>query len=322
MSTTTVDLYKLYQNEPCLFERTHSLILYIENYEAFVNYMYHHIVDNFEIEPRAFELSDSLKTEVRSILCAEDGNKSLRYDHKNVTLNRYRCLCGYNVDINEALHIHDEREVGVVFCSEPEIAAALYIDRAVFGPIKRKIFLNMKYWVLNATIDSIQLRFIRHKNFVTLLRDNETDTAVIHGDLYPSFCLVFLYDRRRVVTDEPIKKLRYLYSNDLNDLFVDTQLSKNNINIEELSNKLEPFDCYSVNNNCYEIMVKTRRGRSASPESRRRSISPSSHRGRRRRNRKSSPVSKRRRSRSRSHSGTRGAKNRTRSRSRSASRTR
>lgn len=321
-TTNTVDLYNLYQNEPRLFERTHSLILYIENYEAFVNYMYHHIVDNFEIEPRAFELSNSLKTEVRSILCATNGNKSLRYDHKNITLSRYRCLCGYNVDINEALHIHDEGKVGVVLCSEPEIAAALYIDRTVFGPIKCKIFSNIKYWVLNATIDSIQLRLIRNKNPVTLLRDSEkTDTAVIHGDLYPSFCLVFLYDRRRVIADESIKKLRYLYSNDSDDLFVDTRLSKNNINIEELSNKLCLFDCYSINNNCYEIMVKTRRGRSASPTSRRRSASPSSRRGRRG-NRKSSPVSKRRRSRSRSRSGTRGAKNHARSRSRSASRTR
>lgn len=323
MTSKTIDLYQAYKTKPRLFERTHSLILYIKNYEAFVDSLYQHIVDNFEIEPRAFELSDSLKLEVQSILCATNGNKSLRYDEKTVTLHRYRCLCGYNVNLSEALHIHDEKKVGTVFCSEPEIAAALYINRTVFGPSKRKIFENIKDWVLNVTIDSIQLRFVKNEKPVGVFGPDTTvyeeNVAVVHGDLYPAFCLVFLYDRCRVISDEPVEKLRYLYLNDSTDLYVDTLLAKSNVNIEEVSNKLKPFECYSISNGHYEIMVKTRRRRSVSPISARsRSKSPS-RRGRK--HRKSSPR-RRSRSRSRSRSNARATKIRTRSRSRSASRTR
>lgn len=324
MTSETVDLYQAYKNKPRLFERTHSLILYIQNYETFVDSLYQHIVDNFEIEPRTFELSDSLKLEVQSILCATNGNKSLRYDDKTVTLNRYRCLCGYDVNVNEALHIHDERKVGTVLCSEPEIAAALYINRTVFGPSKHKIFENIKDWVLNVTIDSIQLKFIKNKKPIGILGPDTTsyeqNVAIVHGDLYPAFCIVFLYDRCRVISDEPVEKLRYLYLNNFTDLFVDTLLAKSNVNIEEVSNKLKPFECYSINNGNYEIMVKTRRRRSVSPTSvRSRSKSPTLRHGRK--TRKRSPR-RRSRSRSRSRSNARTTKIRTRSRSRSASRAR
>ncbi|MGI4816791.1 MAG: hypothetical protein ACRYE7_02290 [Janthinobacterium lividum] len=265
-----------------------------------------------------------MKNSVYKILENSEFNCSIRYDHNMVTLNKFKCLY-YENDIKNATHVHSKNEMGIVFCTEPEIAAALYVNSTIYGPQKAVILNDLKTWLPTVAVDDLCIDLIPFKD--SAYYNPIGNIVSVNSDLHPSLCLIFLYghDRVNVYDTDPdrVRALYYTYSTDDDDLNFDRDLAKTNNSDQqysvgyidkELRKKLKLHSAYfqccnTTGADNFEIMVKQRRQRSRSPGSRQRSPSRNKtvKKTKRRRshsprvgNRKRSPSRRRSRSRSRS----------------------
>lgn len=318
-----LDLYSSFNYQP-IFSANYSLIPYIKNYGQFIDSIFNYVIEYYEIKPRTFDLADSLKDSVYRILENSECNCSIRYDHNTVTLNKFKCLY-YENDIKNATHIHSENELGIVFCTEPEIAAALYINSTIYGPQKAIILSCLKTWLPTVTVDDLCIDLIPFKDSVFYKPIG--NIVSINSDIHPSLCLIFLYGRDRVnirdTDSNRVSSLYYTYSTDDTDLNFDRHLSKIHYSVPysegyidtELRKRLKLhsayFQCHSsIGTDNFEIMVKNRRRKS--PVRRERSLSRDRVMKKNRKRRNRSPNK-----RGRSNSN---GRSRSRSRSRSANR--
>lgn len=271
------------------------MVVRVKEYPEFLTSIYNYIIEEYELGPRDFEMATNIKNEVESVI-ETDGGKGLKYVPKTGVVP-FQCY-DYKRD-RRALHTHRTIESGrrLLFCSEPEIAALVYINRSVYGRSKCRLIDTMKRWLPTVTVNDVEVTF---------------DGNEVHSDLYPSYSIHFLRQNRTRFAD-----LTYVYhdsarlSSDDDD---DDDITAGNIVIDE--------DEYTLSDNNKTIMVR-RRSRSRS-RSKSRSRSPSVGR---RAARSGAGTKRRRRSRSRSRAASGGvprlnSRRRSRSRSRSRSRTR
>lgn len=265
------------------------MVVRVKEYPEFLTSIYNYIIEEYEIGPRDFEMATNIKNEVESVI-ETDGGKGLKYVPK-MGVVPFQC---YDYKRNRrALHTHRtiESNRDLLFCSEPEIAALVYINRSVYGGSKYRLIGTMKRWLPTVTMNDVEVAF----------DDNE-----VHSDLYPSYSIHFLRQNQT-----PFANLTYVY-HDTSRSSSDDDFTDGNIVIDE--------DEYTLTGDNKTIMVR-RRSRSRS-RSKSRSRSPSVGR---RAARSGRGTKRRRRSRSRSPAASGGVprpNNRQRSRSRSRSRSR
>lgn len=261
------------------------MVVRVKEYPEFLASIYNYIIEEYELGPRDFEMATNIKNEVESVI-ETDGGKGLKYVPDSGVVP-FQC---YDYKRNRrALHTHKTIESNrhLLFCSEPEIAALVYINRSVYGSGKYRLIATMKRWLPTVTMNDVEVTFDGNK---------------VHSDLYPSYSIHFLRQNRT-----PFANFTYVYHAS-SDEYDEDDITDGNIVIDE--------DEYSVTENNKTVMVR-RRSRSKS-----RSRSPSVGR---RSTRSGRGTKRRRRSRSRSPAANGGAprpNNRRRSRSRSRSRSR
>lgn len=260
------------------------MVVRVKEYPEFLSSIYNYIIEEYELGPRDFEMATNIKNEVESVI-ETDGGTGLKYVPGSGVVP-FQC---YDYKRNRrALHTHRTIESNrhLLFCSEPEIAALVYINRSVYGSSKYRLIGTMKRWLPTVTMNDVEVAF---------------DGNEVHSDLYPSYSIHFLRQNQT-----PFANLTYVYHASSDD--DDDDITDGNIVKDE--------DEYSLTDNNKTIMVR-RRSRSKS-----RSRSPSVGR---RAARSGRSTKRRRRSRSRSPAASGGAprsNNRRRSRSRSRSRSR
>lgn len=314
MGSVAVDLNEIYAEDPECFLPTHYFIPKIGDYGKFIDSIYNYIIESMEIEPRTFELADNLKYETHSILDDARGLCALRYSRDTSTVEQCQCMCSEK--ITRAVHVHPDE---LTFCTEPEVAAVLYVSRTVFGTEKQQLLVSVKSWLPEVTVDFTTVCLVPKRNIVC-----NSDRITVCGDLHSTYALLFLYapdrvtfcdfdgglihDRRSVCA----KRLVYVHATSDSDLEFDRYCEKHsiagkplcNIVTETFVNRLKTFAayhrCYRIVCDQYEIMVRMARSRSRSCSPlrrRRRSCSP-----RRktatcspRRRRRCSPMTRRRR---------------------------
>lgn len=253
-----LDVYAYYDYAP-VFLANYSLVPRVADYESFIDSVFNYIIEYHGIKPRTFELADSLKHSVHQVMDGGVGDKSgrcsLRYDHRTVSLNGFECTY-YENGIRNATHVHSAYTPGgKVFCTEPEIAAALYINGVVYGPEKATILNGIKDWLPTATSDDWALDLIPYTDTDQYNKPFDGGGIVsVNSDLNPSLCVIFLYDQERVtvydddddddVDDERSRSLHYTYSSDNSDLNFDRSLGRH---YHSRNNTLwpEPNDCLS-----------------------------------------------------------------------------
>lgn len=261
-------------------------VVRVRDYPDFLSSVYNYIVEDFELEPRDFEMATNIAHDVDDVIENGDG---LRYE-PGVGVRRVHCYGG-----KRALHVHGEEE-GARFCSEPEIAALLYVNRSVYGKGKSRLIGTLKLWLPTVTVDDVTVTFFGRE---------------VESDLYPSYSVHFLRRRQR------FDRLTYTYRPASLGPATDDNMSS--VNIVAGSGVGDDDDDdeseYCVTEGDRRIMVRRRR-RSRSKSPRRgvngRTKSPSGRRGGRRASR----------SRSRSRSRSPGPRKRSASRPRSRSRSR
>lgn len=255
-----------------------SMVVRVKDYPDFLTSVYNYIIEEYELGPRDFEMMTNIKNEVDDII--ETGG--LKYVHEAGVV-RFECY-DYRHD-RRALHTHKtiRSNRNLLFCSEPEITALVYINRSVYGHSKHRLIDTMKCWLPTVTVNDVRVMF----------GGNE-----VHSDLYPSYSIHFLGQNQTRFAN-----LTYVYHDTAED--DDEEIVDGNIVV---------IHDYTVIENNKTIMVRRRsrsRSRSRSPSARRRRASTFGVN-----------VKRRRRSRSRSRSRSPVSDNRRRSRSRSNSRSR
>lgn len=276
------------------------MIVRVKEYPEFLTSIYNYIIEEYELRPRDFEMMTNIKNEVDDII-ETDGGKGLKYV-EGVGVVRFKC---YDYRHNRrALHTHKTIESNrhLLFCSEPEIAALVYVNRSVYGRSKYRLIATMKCWLPTVTMNDVEVVFGG---------DNE-----VHSDLYPSYSIHFLRQNQTRFAN-----LTYVYhthpETERDDGIIDSNIVDDDDDGISDSNIVTVTDTYyTVTDKNKAIMVR-RRARSRS-RSTSRGRSPSTTRRRSRSRSATVGVSTKRRRRSRSRSSSR---RRSRSRSRSRSRT-
>lgn len=246
------------------------MLLKIENHSKFVDAIYNYIIDTYEILPREFEINSTY----------DECTTAVQYENNG--------LVPYNCErFKKIVHTH---ETPLIYCTVPEIVAATYIHRSVFGPHKIRLLETLAIWLPNVTIDSVYVQFT---------------TSHITSNLFPNYAIPFCM-------------------NNNNHLFNHLVYTYIPFNVDASKLDCISLDCdsittpsYIVNENHRTIMVRARspsptkrgrRNRSKSPSGtkrksgtkvRRSSRSPSPTKGPGTRS-KSPIASNRKRSRSRS----------------------
>lgn len=275
------------------------MIVRVKEYPEFLTSIYNYIIEEYELRPRDFEMMTNIKNEVDDII-ETDGGKGLKYVD-GVGVVRFKC---YDYRHNRrALHTHKTIESNrhLLFCSEPEIAALVYVNRSVYGHSKYRLIATMKCWLPTVTMNDVEVVFGG---------DNE-----VHSDLYPSYSIHFLRQNQTRFAN-----LTYVYhTHPETEPGDDGIIDSNIVDDDGISDSnIVDDDYYTVTDKNKAIMVR-RRARSRS-RSTSRGRSPST--GRRSRSRSATVgVSTKRRRRSRSRSSSVPRRRRSRSRSRSRSRT-
>lgn len=226
--------------------------IYVNDYSEFLNSIYNYIIETYGLIPRTFE---GIKT-INGNAFDNDAS-SASSSGGTLTPIEYTSLGEFNdydcVYKNKNLHVHD---TDTIFCTEPEIIAARYVNRSIFGKDKHKILKTLKLWLPTVTEYNVGVDFVA--------KHLKADTNnVIYSDLYPSYANHFL---RQNKTNYSTLKYYFISNIDLEK----GEYSDNHYNVEE-NEKI--------------IMVRARsrsrsssRGRSPS-KSRRKSRSPSPKRG-------------------------------------------
>lgn len=258
------------------------MVVRVKEYPEFLASIYNYIIEEYEVAPRDFEMATNIKNEVESVI-ETDGGKGLKYVPDSGIVP-FEC---YDYKHNRrALHTHKTIECNrhLLFCSEPEIAALVYINRSVYGSSKYRLIGTMKRWLPTVTMNDVEVAF---------------DGNEVYSDLYPSYSIHFLRQNQTAFAS-----LTYVYHASNDD-----DITDGNIVIDE--------DEYSLTENNKTIMVRRRsrsKSRSRSPSVGRRAVrSGRSAKRRRSRSRSRSPAASggsprpnnRRRSRSRSRSRSR-----------------
>lgn len=271
------------------------MIVRVKEYPEFLTSIYNYIIEEYELRPRDFEMMTNIKNEVDDII-ETDGGKGLKYV-EGVGVVRFKC---YDYRHNRrALHTHKTIESNrhLLFCSEPEITALVYVNRSVYGRSKYRLIATMKCWLPTVTMNDVEVVFGG---------DNE-----VHSDLYPSYSIHFLRQNQTRFAN-----LTYVYhthpETERDDGIIDSNIVDDDD--DDISERNIVDDYYTVTDKNKAIMVR-RRSRSRS-RSTSRGRSPSTTRRRSRSRSATVGVSTKRRRRSRSSS-----RRRSRSRSRSRSRT-
>lgn len=275
-----------------------SMVVRVKDYPDFLTSVYNYIIEEYEVEPRDFEVVTNIRNEVDDII-DRDGGTGLKYVHGDGALLPFACY-DYRND-RRALHTHTTVESNrhLLFCSEPEIAALVYINRSVYGPNKERLIGTLKVWLPTVTVEDVTVRF--------------GDTCnVVRSDLYPSYSVHFLRHRSRA----RFADLTYVYHPESERTLENGVFRINIVADERGAGEYTVTDEQSGKS----VMVKRRsrsrsrsRGRSASPVRRRRHRSRSRSQKRR--------TGGRRRS-SRSPAATTASRPNGRKRSRSRSRSR
>ncbi|UDM55401.1 gp72-like protein [Phenacoccus solenopsis nudivirus] len=307
-SVFRLTLNAMYDND--LFnEDNRAFVEYkIVNYNRFVESLYYFILEQYEIYPREYESSDTLRLHVGSILSESNNEKckSLQYDLNTTRLRRFACQDATKFQRVRIDHAHRRSKGGNVlaFCTEPEIAAALYVTRTTTGIERAQLLSSLKDWLPEVTIDSIA--FVVYST----LSESVNDKCIVVSELAPTYALHYLYnDKFCVIRNEldedntRAKHLRYLVYHRVAHLdeFLEDGAKFSHLHssivseIDDTHASIDNFevDLYSLHNKAHDrtLIMKSRKGRSKSPS---RSPSPGPMRRQRRskRSRSKSPYSK------------------------------
>jgi len=115
--------------------------------------------------------------------------KALLFDKRKGTLSRFLCPDKGALPFGDVDHTHSSSDQFVMFCSEPEIAAALYINVVTSGRERYRLLSTLKTWLAEVSVDSVA--FVLHNSL-----GRECEQAMIVTELQPTFALHFLYADR------------------------------------------------------------------------------------------------------------------------------